>query len=355
MRVVFQNTANPSQVLFAFDDIIRPGVQESRWAVAYVSERGSRLLNDQFVRRLGAERWREVSKMLVTSFDYGITDPEALRYLRDQVGFSVLISNPEIIETPGLRPSSAFHAKSYFVWYDAHSASIVGSANLTEAALVSNTEIVAVLDEIPTASCLSLWDGVIAGAVALSDQLLDRYRVARARLPPPPVETDNATEADVRIARIGTLWDSIESGVLAPERYDRLWVQAGTMSSGASNSQLELPRGANRFFGFHFDNYGARHETIGYPQLISGPRSWTHRPLVWHGGNGMERLNLPTRPQGGFAYASTAILFRRLNEGFELSVAPWRHPSAIAWRRASQTCGKLYRLGGKSNRVCGLF
>ena len=134
-----------------------------------------------------------------------------------------------------------------------------------------------------------------------------------------------------------------------------MWIEAGSMLSGGSHNQLELPRGANQFFGFRFMDYSSDHETIGHPTLVAGQRTWTDRPLTWHGNNGMERLNLPTRARGGFDYAGTAILFRRRSDGFDLSVMPWNDPAAVSWRSASNQAGRVFRLGDNSNRICGLF
>jgi hypothetical protein len=69
----------------------------------------------------------------------------------------------------------------------------------------------------------------------------------------------------------------------------------------------------------------------------------------------MERINLPTRTQGGFDYRNTAILFRRHPDGFEIDVLPWQDQGAIAWRNASETLGVSFRLGGRGERICGLF
>lgn len=71
----------------------------------------------------------------------------------------------------------------------------------------------------------------------------------------------------------------------------------------------------------------------------------------------MERINLPTINQGGFNYAGTAIMFRRLYDGsFELTVAPWESDLARAWRQAASTRNSLFRLGGQlSNRTVGLL
>lgn len=149
--------------------------------------------------------------------------------------------------------------------------------------------------------------------------------------------------------------DAVTSGHLVPSAVDNLWIEAGSMSSGGSGNQLELPRGANLFFGYNFNYYGQDHVTIGYPLLTSLGNTWNDRPLTWHGHNAMERINLPTKKKGGFDYKGTAILFHRYQDAFELRVFPWNHPSAVAWRANSSAAGMVFRLGYLSGRICGVF
>ena len=73
-------------------------------------------------------------------------------------------------------------------------------------------------------------------------------------------------------------------------------------------------------------------------------------------GSYMERLNLPTVAQDGFDYVNTAILFRRTQQGFEISVTPWGSDQANAWANASVRRGTAFRTGLAANaRMCGLF
>lgn len=127
------------------------------------------------------------------------------------------------------------------------------------------------------------------------------------------------------------------------------------MSSGGSHNQLELPRGANRFFGFNHTDYGETHITIGHPTLTLHRQSWTNRPLTWHGNNKMERINLPTVTQGGFDYRYTGVLFRRHKGGYEINVLPWDDDGVIAWKAASEALKTVFRLGARGMRICGLF
>src|SRR3546814_14038983 len=81
------------------------------------------------------------------------------------------------------------------------------------------------------------------------------------------------------------------------------------------------------------------------------------RRLTWHGNNKMERMNLPTAAQGGFNYADSAVMFRRLTNGsFELIVTPWESDLARSWRQASAQRQTLFCLEiGRAScreRVC---
>jgi hypothetical protein len=136
-----------------------------------------------------------------------------------------------------------------------------------------------------------------------------------------------------------------------------MWIQ-GEALQGGSRNQLELPRGAHRFFAYVFDQYDYPDKiTIGQPLLRSGAQIWSDRLLTWHGNNKMERMNLPTLAQSGFNYADTAVMFRRLKDGsFELIVTPWESNLARSWRQASAQRHTLFRLGTAANsRTVGLL
>lgn len=150
--------------------------------------------------------------------------------------------------------------------------------------------------------------------------------------------------------------DAVAGGHLSPMDFDQLWVEAGSMSSSGSYSQLELPRRGNLFFGAEFDDYDSKKvELILTLTLTMGSRRWDGKKLTWHGDNKMERINLPTRAKGGVAYKNTAILFTRHPGDFEITVVPWNSETAESWRRTSAEIGRLYRAGTYSNRICGML
>ena len=299
-------------------------------------------------------------KLLVTSIDFGHTEPEALRYWSALPNGEVKIAN---VHRPGgtlslSAANSNFHPKSYLFDYPSRVAALVGSPNLTRRALSVNTEVAIVETSAELRGSEELWSESWTAAEALSKQLLNEYLLVRPHRPLPNVDTPIQGPTAQPSGTVIRLLDAIASG-LDPSGYQCLWIQAGTMSSGGSQNQLELPRGANLFFGFSYNSYGAEHVIIGQPILMSNGQVWSDRPLSWHAGGGqnaMERLNLPTQAQGGYQYADTAILFRRTSNGFELTVAPWRSSRANAWLSASAGAGTLFRTGlGHTSRLCGLL
>ena len=355
MRAVVQDSRHPSQILFAFDELVVPAITELRWAVAYTTRGGAKRVVERIIGRIGSSRWRSATKALVTCFDFGHTDPDGLEYLRDEHNITIRIANPGVIETPNFRPLNSFHPKIYMCKGSSVSA-LVGSANLTDSAMIGNTEGAVLFDKVSNDLWEGAWNQFIEDSVELVPSLLTKYREARNSENRQRENLDDSPPAVTVSARnFPVFWEAITAGKLAPMEFNHFWIEAGSMSSGGSRSQLESPRGANRFFGFAFNDYGNQHATIGFPIITAVTKRWTGRPLTWHGDNRMERLNLPTVAQGGFVYARTAILFRRHAGGFELEVAPWNDALALSWRNASYLLGRIYRLGASSNRACGLF
>lgn len=150
--------------------------------------------------------------------------------------------------------------------------------------------------------------------------------------------------------------DAVAAGQLNPMDFDQMWVEAGSMSSSGSHSQLEIPRRGNLFFGADFDDYDSKSvELILQLTLTMGGQRWDGKKLTWHGDNRMERINLPTRAKGGVAYKKTAILFTRNHGEFEMTVVPWDSDTAESWRNTSSEMGHLYRAGTYSDRICGML
>jgi len=346
MAVIVQSTVNPERVLRALEELVDAGVQEVRIAVAYATLSGSRLLHNILQARAGITHWATVNKTLVTAVDYGITEPDALSWWMEIPNASVLLQNAELIVQGTLVPAVAFHPKYYEFRYAREVRFAIGSANLTERALTLNREAVA-LHRGSQREADSLWNDLIVGAVPLSKGLLAEYRRVRRRNPPiaePTVPTPPRPPGR-------TLWSAITVHGFDPTKFENFWVETGSMTSGGSRNQLELPRGANHFFGFFFDDYNQKPGEIGRLTLELG--SWTEggRSLRWHGSNMMERLNLPTGPN----YSNSLVLFRRKPDGFQVHVSLATSDRAKSWRNASYLIGHAYRVGEASPRWCGFF
>lgn len=352
MQLIYQSPAQANVVFEALTDLVSPTTIEFRAAVAYVTREGARRLVDELAARVG-ERWPAIPKTLVTCFDFGTTEPGALEYLQDR-GFEVRVANlgaDDAIRIPS-NPSS-FHPKVYLAVEDTAVRAVIGSANLSRRALSVNTEAVTAV-ELDPSEAESTWVEIAANSVELTPELLQAYRDVRPkqRSAPPPDEPPIPPATPP--ATLPVYRDVVEAGGVDPGAHQAFWVEVGGPSGGSGN-QLELPRRAQRFFGYDFDGYDDEHHTIGHPVLTVGAAQWNDRPLTWHGNNRMERINLPTPTQSGLVYAHQIVLFQRSGGSFEITVAPPGSARAERWREESAAAGTLYRFSGGSNRLCGLI
>lgn len=356
MPLILQTSKRPTEVLLALNELADAATTRFRAAVAYVTRDGVETLYREMEERI--TNWRTIPKTLVASFDFHLTDPDALRRTLGLPNFEVFIANLTPAPGGGFSPSNRmnFHPKLYLFDRGPNRDLLVGSANLSGRALDVNTEACFLERSAPAAEVERMWAEVMRDVVPLTPNLLAEYAKAHpARRPldpsPPLIEVQLPASAAIQ-----TFADRLGAG-LDPTAYQSFWIEAGSMSSGGSHNQLELPRGGHRFFGHAFTRYGSTKdaEPIGQIDLLARSLAFHGRPLTWHGNNKMERLNLPTAVKGGFDYKEMAVLFRRAGAQFEVDVAPWTSAKAIAWRNASATAGLVFRLGGKGRRLCGLF
>ena len=360
--LIIQNSTAPGNIRHAIVDLVGQNTTELRVASAYVTRSGSNILLDAVVNSLGVEAFSAIPKLLVTSFDFGLTEPQVLRDWLDLDNVSVLVAGTQGLGHGSLIPSRAFHPKMYaFRKKDNTFSLLIGSANLTGRGFSVNAEVAWSQESVPSGEVVSAFTRTGFETVSLSNELLTTYEALRQQQPQPsavgpeaePVEPPaSVIDSDLPLFRT-----VIETGAINPGDYNAMWIQGEGLQGGSQN-QLELPRGGHTFFGFHFNQYDYPHNlTIGQPPLRSAARVWNDRPLTWHGNNRMERLNLPTIAQGGFKYADSAVMFRRLPDGsFELIVTPWESDLARSWRQASAQSQLLFRLGTiATNRIVGLI
>lgn len=356
-ELVYQDRLFRSRTRTALGRLADPTVTGVRVAVAYTSRNGCKSLVDLLKRRVGA-RWATAQKALITSLDFYLTEPDALD-IALRAGFDVY---------RGWAPGFAFHPKLYMLdTTSGDSRVLVGSANLTEAALSDNTEFgltLTVSSGTPEHQALDdAWRRFIDMAQLLGSADIARYRSDRARNAPkrrptprrPPAPRSPAPRTLPRFP------DEVSAGRVHPGRWRMFWIEAGAMSSSESHNQLELPRFANHFFGFSFSAHSTtpRLQPIGTVRLTMGSQVWPAQDLNWRGApkmNKMERIYLPTVPQGGLDYAGSGILFTRTRgAAVQVLVVPWLGATALGWQRTSAGRGTLYSVGRSSPRICGFL
>ena len=181
MPVIYQSPAHPDEVAFALRDLIRDDLSRIRVAVAYATRAGCGRLVGAIEEKLGPSAFQVASKLLVTSFDFGHTEPEALGYWRSLPNSATRIANVQRVQgnLSLVSANANFHPKVYFFDHPNGVAALVGSANLTRRALTVNAE-VAFADETADLHAVDrVWDGSWDTAEILTDHLLSEYRVTR--------------------------------------------------------------------------------------------------------------------------------------------------------------------------------
>lgn len=357
--LITQSAAKAGAIRNAISDLIVSDVERCVVCTAYMTKTASELLTGLLktnVKRSVAE----IEKRIITCFDYGITEPKALEYWLALPNTRVFVAGHSQLIKGVLAPSvSAFHPKIYaFLRPNSRANFLVGSANLTGRGFSANAEAAWAVKDGATADVKASISVLRGSIIALTPELLAQYASLYKKQPASRdmvSETMPVPEPSVQ-GELSWFWPALEARKVIPLHEQVLWVEAKKLSGGSHN-QLELPRGAQRFFGFDFKGYGAHDGkvTIGVPTLRMGTKEWTDKILSWHGNNEMERINLPTVAQGGVAYDHHAIGFRRLsgNRGFELIVAPWNSDLARSWRKAALMRELLFRVGRNSDRQVG--
>lgn len=364
---VVQSPLNPAAIQDALHDLMRGGMLQVRICSAYLSFMGSRLLLDAIERNAPDGDLGNVRKTVVASLDFGMTEPAALRMWHQQRA-DVYVAGTAALDSRTLMPKVAFHPKFYvFDKSDGTVASLVTSANLTNRGLTINSEVGWTVTEADADATEKAWRTAVELAVPLTDDILRRYEGVRQRMPRTSVAgrpaTDDTTDQADEMAPVPpppsptARLESFGDTSIDISNHGRMWVQSFEMSGG-SHTQLELPRGAHRFFGATIADYEVDHVgPLAEPTLVAGSLEWEDCPLRWHGNNRMERINLPSITKGGFGYEHSMILFRRLDENrYELRVHPWDSDSAHACLEASRQRGLLFRVGQtNTSRLAGLL
>lgn len=222
MKIFAQSKNRPNQVLFAFDEVVLPGIEGLRWAVAYSTLLGCQRLTERVSGRLGQRRWDACRKAFLTSFDYGLTEPRALEFLADIPNSEVHIANPDVRTVQGFRPAQAYHPKLFLFDGPDSVGYVVGSANLTQAALISNTEVVSAGREVP-GNCTwnYVWSELMRGSSPLTNELLREYRERWVAPRPRPVDLDSQPPPPaIRPGNKPVFWEAVARASINPMLFE---------------------------------------------------------------------------------------------------------------------------------------
>ena len=238
MKIFAQNSRCPSQVLFAFDEVADATVEKVRWAVAYSTRAGCVRLTDRISARIGKAKWERAEKQFITSLDFGLTDPGALEFLAGLPSSTVRIANPEVVNKPGLLPARAYHPKLYLFDGAQDTGYVVGSANLTNSALMTNTEVVAAGKEVlANGGWGDVWNELLFNTAPLTAALLTDYRRKWIRPKRRAVEPDPAPPQPI-VIRPGdkpVFGDEVAAGRLLPMSFNHFWIEVKTLSGGSGS------------------------------------------------------------------------------------------------------------------------
>ena len=140
--LVVQSPLAPAKIRNAVVDLLAERTVGLRVASAYTTLAGSKLLLDALVQSVGEGAFAAMPKTLVTCFDFGITEPQALKHWLSLDNTTVRIAPVAASESTSRGPSTAFHPKLYAFDLDDQTANLlVGSANLTSRGFTVNTEV----------------------------------------------------------------------------------------------------------------------------------------------------------------------------------------------------------------------
>jgi len=162
-RIFIQSSSRPGVLLGGLGALVVPATSKLRVAVAYVSAAGADLVCSHLEQQLPPKAWKSAPKHFLTSFDFGHTEPKALRRLLDLPNSTVRIANPDVRLKPGFAPQTPFHPKMFIADRGRTVAALIGSANISSAAFTDSSEAAILEDPVADVTALefgwtALWN-----------------------------------------------------------------------------------------------------------------------------------------------------------------------------------------------------
>ena len=178
--LIVQNVMEPASLRNALVDMIATGITDVRVASAYVTLKGADILLSAVMDAVGPVAFSVMPKTLITSFDFGLTEPQALQRWCAMTNSMVFVSGARKLAQGSLIPQRAFHPKFYILGRGPQMCSmLVGSANLTSRGFSVNTEAAWVQQAVPRVVADGAFDKVCFETTALTENLLTAYATLR--------------------------------------------------------------------------------------------------------------------------------------------------------------------------------
>lgn len=257
--LIAQTADYPASMRHALVDLLK-GTQivDIRIASAYVTVAGSEVVLECLKAATTLKQFEATPKILVTSFDYGLTEPAALSLWSKIPKTKINVAGIEGLLKGNLYPGKAFHPKIYaFATGPEKYCMLVGSANMTSRGFTVNAEVAWAEHKVPKAAVIQTFTRIQTDTTPLSDDLLSQYKTLRGKSPPSPqialeIQPVPAPKP-IAVGSLELFRDAVESGEVDPKNFSQMWVQCEKPQGGSGN-QIELARGAHRFFGLTFSD-----------------------------------------------------------------------------------------------------
>lgn len=328
-----------------------------RAAVAYATLSGCHELTTAFG---DIDTWEHAEKQWLISIDFGITQPEALKFLAKLPHSFVRVPDGTYLLKKKLKPRQSFHAKTYIFDNEGRQdlAIFTGSANLTFSGLHLNAEHgISTLWESPVKAtekqslkavqeALVWWSDNWEKATPVDLSFLKTY----AKVWRPSAPSEDATELVMKFAETHKTEIGTQDGLAwATARY--FWIETHDLYKNRGphepGNQLDCKRGTRTYFGFSPAKV-PRNTVIG-EVLIQYENKPAQMRSVRFANNQMDKVNLPIPGQEGPpSYDQTCILFERIgDQKFRIKLA--KGGDRTRWIRKSKEQGLYYQLTGGRN------
>ena len=190
--LIIQNHTHPATIRNSIVDLIAAGVAELKVAAAYTTTSGSNMLLESVAQSVGHAALAAMPKSLITSLDYGITEPQALDDWLSLDNASVRVAGASGIAAGTTVPIRAFHPKVYaFHFGNQTSGVLVASANLTGRGFTSNVEAGWLSHGTPSTEVDAAFSLLAEGTEPLTDELLTAYDHLRSAQRPGALGPDD--------------------------------------------------------------------------------------------------------------------------------------------------------------------